>query len=92
DAPLRTRRERAEYLRKQNPDFFDRYGPQAREVLEALLSKYREHGPTQFNLAEVVDVPPISNFGNLIEIAGRFGGPREMKNAVDQMQSLLYHS
>lgn len=92
DAPLRTRRERAEYLRKQNPDFFDRYGPQAREVLEALLNKYSDHGPTQFNLAEVVDVPPISDFGNLIEISGRFGGPREMKSAVDQMQSLLYHS
>ncbi|MGO0305251.1 EcoAI/FtnUII family type I restriction enzme subunit R [Endozoicomonas acroporae] len=90
NAPLRTRRERAEYVRKQNPDFFDQYGPQAREVLEALLNKYTDFGPTQFNIREVVNVPPLSRYGNILEIANRFGGAMQMKQAVDQMQNLLY--
>lgn len=90
DAPLRTRRERADYIRKQNPDFFDQHGPQAREVLDALLNKYTDFGPTQFNISDVVKVAPISSYGNILEIAGRFGGPLQMKQAVDQMQNLLY--
>ena len=90
DAPLRTRRERAEYTRKQNPDFFDQYGPKAKEVLEALLTKYTDFGPTQFNITEVVNVPPLSSYGNVLEIANRFGGAMQMKRAVDQMQNLLY--
>src|SRR2546422_382422 len=33
NAPLRTRRERAENLRKSKRDFFDQYAPEARAVL-----------------------------------------------------------
>ena len=44
-APLRTRRERAERLRKQHADFFDQYGPKARAVLDELLDKYTAYGP-----------------------------------------------
>src|SRR5881628_1668153 len=43
NAPLRTRRERAQRLRETRKDFFDRYGPEARQVLEELLEKYAEH-------------------------------------------------
>jgi len=43
NAPLRTRRERAERLKRDRTDFFDRYGGDARTVLEALLEKYAEH-------------------------------------------------
>jgi len=91
DSPLRTRRERAEYLKKNNPDFFDQYGKEAKQVLEDLLVKYTEYGPTQLNIAKVADVPPLSNYGNIIEIASRFGGASEMKHAVDKLQHLLYN-
>src|SRR5262249_30265779 len=37
NAPLRTRRERAERLRRERKDFFDRFGPEAREILDELL-------------------------------------------------------
>jgi type I restriction enzyme M protein len=43
-AALHTRRERAERLRRQKADFFERYGPEARAVLNDLLDKYVEHG------------------------------------------------
>ena len=50
NAPLRTRRERAERLRRERLDFFDHYGPEARAVLDALLEKYAVHGAAQFEL------------------------------------------
>ena len=54
--------------------FFDRYGPEAREVLDAVLEKYAEHGSAQFVLPDVLEVPPFNEWGNVIEIAARFGG------------------
>ena len=48
NAPLRTRRDRAERLRKDKQDFFDQYGPEAKAILEELLTKYAEHGMAQF--------------------------------------------
>jgi len=35
-------------------------------------------------------VPPISQYGNVIEIANLFGGPERLKEAVSQLQTLLY--
>ena len=48
NAPLRTRRERAERLRHERRDFFDQYGPEARVILNELLEKYAEYGTAQF--------------------------------------------
>ena len=89
-APLRTRRARADYLRKNKPDFFDQYGPEARAVLNALLDKYTKFGPRQFEIPDALQVPPISERGNVIEIAGFFGNAERMKQAVDQLQAILY--
>jgi type I restriction enzyme R subunit len=90
NAPLRTRRERAQRMRQDRKDFFDQYGADARAVLDALLEKYAEHGAAQFVLPDVLKIPPISAFGNPSEIAQRFGGPHEMRQAVDAMASLIY--
>jgi len=90
EAPLRTRRERAEYLRRNKPDFFDEYGPEAREILIALLDKYTGFGPKQFDIPDALQVAPISDHGNVMEIASLFGGAARMKVAVDRMQALLY--
>ncbi len=35
-------------------------------------------------------VPPISSRGNVNEIMGRFGGAANLRNAFNQLQSLLY--
>jgi type I restriction enzyme, R subunit len=91
DAPLRTRKERADHLRKHQTDFFDQYGPEAREILTALLDKYTDFGPSQFSIPDALQVPPITEHGNVMEIAGLFGGAQQMKQAVDHLQSLLYN-
>ena len=90
NAPLRTRRERAERLRRERQDFFERYAPQARAILEELLEKYAEHGTAQFVVPDVLKVPPISERGNVIEISRLFGGTDQLRGAINQLQTLLY--
>ena len=90
NAPLRTRRERAQRLRTDRRDFFDQFGPDARQILDELLDKYTEHGTAQFVIPEVLELPPINSHGNVIEIAARFGGVEQLRQAVIQLQTLLY--
>lgn len=90
NAPLRTRRQRAQRLRADNQDLFNRVGPQAREILNHLLTKYEEHGTTQFLLPDALQVPPISGYGNVVEIAGMFGGLDRLRSAVNELQANLY--
>ena len=90
NGPLRTRRERAQRITLAHQDFFDQYGPEARAILDELLDKYAEHGTAQFVLPDVLKVPPISERGNVIEIAKMFGGGEKLRQAVNQLQTLLY--
>jgi type I restriction enzyme R subunit len=90
NAPLRTRRERAERVRAEKQNFFDQFGPKAREVLEQMLEKYADHGLGQFALPDALEVPPISAHGNVLEIASYFGGPDRLIEAVNQLQNILY--
>jgi type I restriction enzyme R subunit len=90
NAPLRTRRERAEMLRKEKKDFFDKYSPDARAVLNEMLDKYIEYGTAQFQIPDILYVPPISERGTIREIASLFGGAEKLRAAVSQLQTLLY--
>jgi type I restriction enzyme R subunit len=92
NSPLRTRRERAQRVRQDRGDFFDRYGPEARQILDELLEKYAQHGDAQFLLPDVLHVPPLSEHGNPTEIIRLFGGPDKLRNAVNDLQGLLYGS
>lgn len=92
NAPLLTRRQRAERARKQAQDLFAQYGDTAREVLSLLLDKYIERGIIQFNaLSELMKVQPFDRFGSPSEIAIRhFGGVRGLKDAVSRLHTALY--
>ena len=89
-APLRTRRERANNVKKTQAAFFDQYSPSARAILEELLSKYEELGASQFVIPDVLQVPPISELGTIQEIANEFGGAGPLRQAVIQLQEILY--
>ena len=67
-----------------------RTAPEARGILNDLLEKYAADGELQFTLPDVLKLPPISQHGNVSEIVGKFGGPDQLRNAVNQLQSLLY--
>lgn len=88
--PLRTRRERANALRRALPEAFKDYRAEAREILELLLEKYAEYGTAQFDLANILKVQPFSRYGNMREIMGIFGGTEKLRDAVQQLQALLY--
>ena len=92
NAPLRTRRERAQRVRQERKDFFDKYGPEARQILDELLEKYAQHGDAQFLLPDVLHVPPISEHGQPGEIIRLFGGPENLRQAVNDLQVMLYGS
>lgn len=90
NAPLRTRRERAEALRREQKGFFDGYSAKAHEVLNDILEKYIDYGVAQFQIPEILKVPPISERGTIMEIAAMFGGTEKLRSAVNEMQALLY--
>jgi type I restriction enzyme R subunit len=90
NAPLRTRRERAERLKNDRKDFFDHFSSEARAILEELLEKYAQHGTAQFVVPDILKVPPISERGNVIEIANYFGGAEKLRESVNELQTLLY--
>jgi type I restriction enzyme R subunit len=90
NAPLRSRRERAQRLKQERKDYFEKFSPEARQVLDELLEKYAEHGDAQFVLPDVLGVPPISSHGQPGEIINLFGGPEKLRQAVNDLQGLLY--
>jgi type I restriction enzyme R subunit len=91
NAPLVTRKERAEKLRQQKANFLNQYTPAARQILEALLEKYADYGIGQFDeLPRLLQVPPLSEFGSSYDIYNIFGGASGLLQAVDEIQKFLY--
>jgi type I restriction enzyme, R subunit len=89
-APVRTRRERAERLRKEQKAFFEKYSEKARQVLHDILDKYVDYGTAQFAIPEILKVPPISDRGSVMDISQMFGGAENLRSAVNELQGLLY--
>lgn len=83
-----TRRERAANVRKR--DVFTKYGPQARAVLDALLSKYADEGVLNLDDASVLRVPPLSAMGTPVELIRAFGGKEGFEKAVHELQNTIY--
>jgi len=90
NAPRRSRRERAERLKKDRKDFFEKYGTDAGQILDEILDKYIEHGTPQFKIPDILKIEPISQHGNVIEISSKFGGTEHLREALSEMQALLY--
>lgn len=90
NAPLRTRRERADHVRKTKTDYFWRYGSEAREIILMLLEKYTEFGVTQLTDPNILMIPPISQKGSPFEIAKIFGGIKRLRRVLGDLQKFLY--
>lgn len=90
NAPVLTRRQRAERVKKQEINFFAQFAPEVREILAELLEKYATDGELQFTLPDVLKVSPISHHGNVAEIVAKFGGSDQLRKAVTNLQILLY--
>ncbi len=89
DAPPRTRKERANQVKKR--DVFAKYGAKARAVLDALLQKYADSGITSVESMDILKVDPLSGFGTPMEIVTLFGGKPGYLTALRELESALYH-
>ena len=90
NTPIRTRKERAEKVKKERAAFFTNYSLPAREILQEILDKYTEYGFEQIDNMNILKVPPISRHGNVLEIAQVFGGVPELKKALADLQTMIY--
>jgi type I restriction enzyme R subunit len=83
-----TRRERAENVKKR--DLFHKYGPQAQQVLEALLDKYANEGISQLENSKVLGLDPFRQMGAPAKIATFFGGKQQYNQAIKELENLIY--
>lgn len=90
NSPVMTYKQRAERLKRKKKDFFDQYSADAKAILELLLDSYAQGGLQQLVLPDALKVKAVEGYGNIREIATKFGGAEQLKQAVDQLQNLLY--
>ncbi|MBV5285796.1 MAG: DEAD/DEAH box helicase family protein [Methyloversatilis discipulorum] len=88
DRPPLTRRERAEQMRRRT--VFDKYGEQARRVLEALLDKYADAGIESIEDIKILTLAPFSELGTAPELIGAFGGRAAYLAAIRELEQALY--
>jgi len=89
DLKPKTRKQRADLLQKNKPDFFSLYSEKAQHVLKLILEKYVDFGLNQIR-PDIISAEPIRREGNEIEIVNEFGGMDKYKQAIEQLQTLLY--
>lgn len=83
-----TRRERAEQVKKR--DIFNKYGAEARKVLEALLEKYTANGISQLEDPVILKLEPFRQMGTPAHIAKLFGGREQYYSAVRELENFIY--
>lgn len=84
-----TRRERAERVKKR--DVFGRYGEKARQVLDALLDKFSDHGVQDIEDPKILELPPFDRIGSRTQIRrGIFGGVDDYAEAVKALEAAIY--
>lgn len=90
DMPPLTRKERVDKVKKRH--YFNKYGEQARKVLENLLDKYADEGIDDIESIEVLKVKPFTEIGSPIEIVRTFGNKEAYLEAVKELEDELYKS
>lgn len=88
DAPPLTRKERANNVKKRN--YFNKYGAQARNVLNTLLDKYADEGLENIETTQILSLDPLSSLGTPFEIISFFGNKDSYLKAIKDLQNQLY--
>jgi type I restriction enzyme R subunit len=83
-----TRKERARNVKKQ--DYFEKYGEKARQVIEALLTKYEDEGIENIEDLKILRVNPFPSLGTPMEIIKSFGGKERFLQALKELKKALY--
>lgn len=85
-----TRSERASKAKKST--YFDKYGEQARKVIEILLDKYADGAIDDISNMDVLKLPELTDeFGTPISIVKLFGGKEGWLAATQQLSQAIYY-
>jgi type I restriction enzyme R subunit len=90
DKPIHTRDERAEAFLNYEQRFLENRSPEAREVILALLDKYRLAGVDEMANPEVFRLSPFREMGQAQGVIQRFGTIESLRQALDEVQQRLY--
>ena len=85
-----THSERVKRLYHNHADFFKGYTPDARVIFDVILKKYVDGEAKDVSDTGLLKVPPLSERGTFIELVQSFGGGTNLRNALKEMQRLLY--
>lgn len=88
--PIRTRDERADAFANREQPFLSGMDPAAREVVLALLDKYRLGGISEMSNPEIFRVSPFREMGLATGIIRRFGGADRLRATLGEVQQRLY--
>jgi type I restriction enzyme, R subunit len=96
DRKALTRSERANKVRTK-PGYFEKYGEAARKVLEALVTKFSDDGYATLDkvlddgqLVNFLSAPPFDQFGRPLEVVRVFGGKDKFREAMLELQEVIY--
>jgi type I restriction enzyme R subunit len=59
-------------------------------VLEALLDKYADQGVTFIEDTKILQLAPFSDLGTPVELVNSFGGKRQYRAALQELEKMLY--
>lgn len=85
-----TRKERINNVKKR--DYFAKYSPVCREVLNALMEQYKNEGIREIQNLQVLRNKNFAKWGTAPKIVKMFGGKEKYFQAVDELTSLIYNN
>ncbi len=90
DTPLRTRSERATAFLNRESRFLGRHALPAREVILALVEKYRAAGIDEISDPRIFRLSPFREMGQAPGVTRRFGTAANLRRSLDEMQVRIY--
>jgi len=87
-----SRDERAEMLEKEGARFLAAFPGDAKEIIHALIERYRLAGVEDIDNPKVFELPPFDRIGGIREAERRFGTIDKLRTAIGDIRKHLYMS
>ena len=90
DAPIVSRDERAGLFLELKKEFLSKFGETGRELILDLIDHYRLYGLSEIEDPKVFELPEFKVYGGLIGVAKLFGGGRNLRKVLEEIEKGLY--
>lgn len=85
-----TRDQRVEALKNYHKKFIDAYSDNVKEIIFALIEKYRAFGIEEIENPNIFELSPFDKIGKLDGVIKRFGGLDELKQFIINLRKNIY--